>query len=102
MTTLAQQIADRDTLVRAAMAPVNLFAINNHDALKQASSAVNNDLIVRAAVGFLIGTGFITVSADLPEWYSPTIPEHLMPDVGGAIAANREVRDAIFPNGLPT
>lgn len=87
----------RDRLVRAAVLAVDVFVINNAPLQKIMTPAAWTHLLVEATVGYLLGEGLIAESNPTDEgaWLALSIPDHLAPDVAGALAEARRIREAL-------
>lgn len=94
-------IEDRNKAARAAVFAVGSFAIDNRVELGRLPKAVHDRLIVEVALGYLFGHGLVQLT-EWPEWLPVEAPEEMIPDIRAAAEANRAVRDALFPNGLPS
>jgi hypothetical protein len=80
----------RKSAVDSAMAwatlQVDMFVLDNR--LLRRDDITDADkvrLIMEATLGYLVGHGMITVTDDPPYLLPNTIPEHLSPDVQGAV-----------------
>ena len=95
--TQARQRQDRDELALATLFAVELFLTDHHNDLKHVTDAARTELIVQAALGYLIGEGFITVKPrdEWPPFTTMTIPAHLQPDVARAVAELARINAAM-------
>jgi hypothetical protein len=86
----------RDRLVRAATLAVDVFVMDNAPLQKLMTPAAWTRLLVQATVGYLLGEGFITENPpDDDAWLALSVPDHLAPDVEGALAEARRIREAL-------
>lgn len=97
--TEAEKVAQResrDRLVRAATLAVDVFVMDNAPLQKIMTPAAWTRLLVEATVGYLLGEGLIAENPpDEDAWLALAVPDHLAPDVAGALAEARRIREAI-------
>lgn len=96
-----QQVADRDRLTQFALLGSDEVWLDPR--LRDCPTVVRTHVSVSAAIGFLIGSGLITVTPldELPEMMPLDIREHLRPDLDAMVEGNRAMQRALFPDGLP-
>jgi hypothetical protein len=72
-------------LARDANLAVDTWVMAHRDELLgEVTAASRTDLIIRAALGYLVGLNLITLTENPPEWLPLDIPAHLQPDIDAA------------------
>lgn len=96
--TPEEQIEQVRSLSRAAVFAVDAFVMDNWSALEnQVTAAARTDLIVQAAVGYLVGAGLVVPvpEDETPEWLPMGLEPHLLPDVAAAVAEFARIQGAL-------